>query len=145
MNDDEARYLIDQYNEYVSWSERPYEATGATIFILILATLTLFLSLMSMRSTTPGFLFSWLFGSVILPWFIWGFASGVALLFFAFYRTIRHVYRGHERRLLALERYRSRHKSLPDSITLELVVKQPDKAEKLLNESERNLVGSPQT
>jgi hypothetical protein len=25
MNDDEARYLIDQYDKYTSWSERSHE------------------------------------------------------------------------------------------------------------------------
>jgi hypothetical protein len=144
MNDDEARYLIGQCNSYVSWTERRYEV-GATVFVFILAISALNLSLINLDPTMSSFFFLRLWKFEILHWAIWGSATFAAVLFCVFYAFINRAYTGHERWLLALEKYRFKHKSLPDSISLRLIIKEPEEAEKRLEQSESSLRASPQT
>jgi len=134
MEDDEARYLIDQYNKYVSWAERLHETT-ATFVILTVAVTSLFLSVVSYfsRGGTNQDPTSNLFVFV----FAWGMAGFAASVFLWFSVSLRSRYLDHWRRLSILEDYRSRFKSLPDCITFRKVVEsKPSELEKLLKDAE---------
>jgi hypothetical protein len=141
MNDDEARYLIDQYNKHISWKTRHSELGFVAIAVAV-ATSAYVLSVAT---------FFWRPASLDNVGWILAFATMLAgavmiLLIWRESRRVEKIYKDHEKRLTALENYRSRHKSLPDAITLKLIVEKPDDVERLLKDSEGTLTGSaPQT
>jgi hypothetical protein len=142
MKDDEARYLIDQFNKYASWSMR-----GEELRLMVLA---------------PGFAIIAIGISIFfyekLPWSAVDtivISCLVIVVAAVVLQTLRRVlrtldsYEDNRRRLLLLEDYRSMHEgtihALPDSVTFKKIVEsKPDELEKLLKESEPNPV-APQT
>jgi hypothetical protein len=128
MNDDEARYLIDQYNKYVSWDVRLREVRLAVYFGLALATAAILASLsLQLMSPEAKYLLFPTFFIVLVVFFI---------LFVRHIGMLESTYEDHRRRLCRLEDYRFKHKLLPDSITFKLIVEESGKVEKLLDESE---------
>lgn len=151
MKDDEARYLIDQFNKYASWSMR-----GEELRLMVLA---------------PGFAIIAIGISIFfyekLPWSVVDtivISCLVIVVAAVVLQTLRRVlrtldsYEDNRRRLLLLEDYRSMHEgtihALPDSVTFKKIVEsKPDELEKLLKdeakklrkEGEPNPTGSPQT
>lgn len=141
MNDDEARYLIDQFNKYAYLKVRQAEI-GLSRNIFVVATTAVFIALMSL----------------FLPQEHNVYTLGITVLVFVVFFVLvvwstrdfdradeRH--KKYERWLTALEDHRSKHKlrpnrALPDSISFKLLVEHPEDLDKLLKESEGD---SPQT
>jgi hypothetical protein len=128
MDDNEARYLIDQFNKYASWKARWWEIMFPFVAI-ILAADALYLS-----SVPVGERFG-------LVWAI--VAGGFVVIAFVTMEHDRRTRLGCEKRLILLEDYRSRHKlltsgALPDCTTFKTIIEsKPEQLEKLLEESEQ--------
>jgi len=131
MNDNEARYLIDQFNKYASWNVThwinmfPYLAILLAVFALSFSLPEIdgeivVLSNPMIRALIPSIAIILVVAAAI--WVGWRYNQDSRSL---------------ARCVVVLEKHRSRFKSLPDSITLEkLVQSKPDELEKLLKESE---------
>jgi ABC-type transport system involved in cytochrome bd biosynthesis fused ATPase/permease subunit len=118
MNDDEARYLIDQFNKFASWRVRYFEILFPYLAV----------------SVAIGALY---FSSSNLGWertFVICI-SLLALLFIAGVIVItRHA--EHKEQLVLLEDHRAKYKSLPDTVMLsELLKPKPKKLKRLLQEA----------
>jgi len=151
MNDEEARYLIGEFNKYASWSMR-----GEELLLIVLppgfAIITIGISI---------FFYEKLPWSVVDTIFMTCLVIVVAAVVLQSVRRVWRIldsYEDNRRRLLLLEDYRSMHEStihtLPDSVTFKKIVEsKPDELEKLLKdeakklrkEGEPNPTGSPQT
>jgi hypothetical protein len=156
MNDDEAKYLIDQYNKYASWRTKDTEL-GLSQWTAILAMLAILVSIVSLALRgAPLDIFSPVLG---LPWvYLWLTLAIVVVCFVMYARGYIETtgqYADDAYRLLILEKYRSRFHSLP-SLTLDKIVDPDftpeklidlleDEAKKLRKESEVTHAGSPQT
>ena len=132
VDDSEARYLIDQFNKYASWSVShwinilPYVAILVSVFALSF-------SLPETGWEVP--LLSDPMLRLYLPLGVILLAIGASLSAAWKYNQETHSF---EERLFVLERYRSKHKSLPDEVTFEWIVKsKPEDLEKLLAVYER--------
>jgi hypothetical protein len=136
MKDDEARYLIDQYNKYAAWNAG-YWSTSLPYLALFLATVALVFSILfqtepSAFRTYPVDLIMILsaFGLLILVM--------VALLGSELKHIKEHL--AFCDRLVMLEDHRSRYKSLPDALTFEKIISlkklKTKDLETLLKESE---------
>jgi len=141
LDDDEARYLIDQFNKYASWDVRSWEIMLSFAAVLIAANALLLSSMTEKSKTEMGI-------------WVWGFSLA---LFVAVFVAAQRAIRGDSGKrnryrtiLVRLEHYRCRHKSvpnkaLPDGITFKLIVEKPEEVETLLTENEPNPPGPPQT
>jgi hypothetical protein len=143
MNDDEARYLIDQFNKFTSYR------MGATQFELSIWAVVLAISAIlfseipiAWRGAQPDIM-----TIEVFPLMAFG------IVIFAILAVFHHCYKADRIHkddvdiLMALESHRSRYKRLPDTITLERVTHLGFKAEdlrKLLREDEPSPT-SPQT
>jgi hypothetical protein len=124
MNDDEARYLIDQYNKYASWGPRPFEVLLPYVAVA-LALMALFSPAVSPQESAVRTL---LYGVPILT---------IVVLTIVF---IVGRYGRYKDQLVLLERFRSKYKSLPDSVTLDVLLKHnAKKLTDLLDEAERHI------
>jgi hypothetical protein len=138
MDDDEARYLIGQFNTYASWSTT---RTGTVISVapLSLALFALGWSIASFGRTTGNLL------DFIMLCLMVG--AVVFMLVFIF-RENRQITDEHWRSrecLIALEEHRMRFKSLPE-ITFSKIVDRkfmPEDLKKFLKENEPIQTGSP--
>lgn len=123
MDDNEARYLIDQYNKYASWGVRFFEILFP-YFAVAVAIAALYFSSVSFRV-------SWMRAFVLA-------IGALACLMATTYLTItRHL--KHREQLILLEDHRFKYKRLPDSVTFKKIVRskfKPKDLEKLLKESE---------
>lgn len=136
MDDNEARYLIDQYNKYVSWRIRRDEvsliAVSAMLACAALVSSTFALLVSSVAPFEPP-------ASTLDRVNQW--AHLITLLILLVMATlalsqiqIHRTQNWHKRRLARLEEYRFRHKSLPDSITFSEIVDPKQLKEKQLRE-----------
>jgi hypothetical protein len=108
MDDDEARYLIDQYNKYVSWHVRGREIRLVETSLL----LALFAIFLSLATGTVEEKVMALPNSVRL--FVYTFAAlGMFLVVMRDGRKTRKEYKDSETRLMLLEDHRSNFGSLP--------------------------------
>lgn len=161
--DDNAKYLVDQFNKYASWRNTE-KSVGLSQWPLVLTWLAVGISIVSLswRITNP---LSTLSGSSssattlayspldIFAYFLMGLVVPLALvvLILVAYRMYSQDYKAFKKeheddvsRLLALENHRSRFNSLPSGITLPKIVKmKPDELEKLLKANEPSSTGSP--
>jgi protein-S-isoprenylcysteine O-methyltransferase Ste14 len=129
LNDDEARYLIDQYNKYVSWKTRYNELTLVAVAISVAAaSLGVAVAALILRSF-PTNVFGVIIGLVLLLLVLAMFYNG-----WRQHRRIERDYEEYEKRLVALENYRSEHRSLPDGVTFKLIVEKPGEADRLVKE-----------
>jgi hypothetical protein len=138
MNDDEARYLIDQYNKYVSWAVRVREVFFAVYFGFSMAGLALLYSIAFQVMPTevkPAL-------TVLAVVTVFAFVTA----FLIYDRRFVSAYRSHRSCLCMLEDYRFKHKSLPDQVTFRKIVEsKPEELEKLLKENEPSSTDSPKT
>jgi amino acid permease len=137
MKDDEARYLIDQFNKYASWGARRDEVFTGAYFALGIACLAVVVSIWNQVLPTERRTSAFNIVLVVLLLLI--------CVFFGSYLLVRRRYNFYERTLGMLEGYRSNHKSLPDGITLRLVIDKPEEVKKRLEQNESNLRTPPQT
>ena len=121
MDDLEARYLIDQFNKYASWflkgKEPMYSLTalGLTSSAIVI---TLF-AILGVYQLLPNFVV-WIWFFVII--------FTMAFLYRRLMDFTKSMLREHEdnrRRLIALENYRMKNRSLPDGMTFEKIVGSP--------------------
>jgi len=141
LDDNEARYLIDQYNTYISWRVGRGQLP-LVVWSLFLAIAAVCVSIMALAEQY-GLL-------ALLPeYFLFAFLAAVLVVL---YRTMRDdrravkMYKGFETGLTDLEDYRRTHKSvpnmaLPDEITLKLLVETPEKVGNLLGKGGPNEQG----
>jgi len=120
MNDEQARYLIDQFNKYASWAPRLYEMalTGTGTFIAYLA-----LSLVILG--TYGWEPKSVYAEISIEFARWGSLAIVVVTMYLFGKAIAGIRGEHTRNrqiLVALENYRSQFRSLPDTIALKKLV-----------------------
>lgn len=144
MKDDEARYLIDQFNKYASWRTRRQELpfVACTFGITIVAVFISLSSFLKASSPVPSLDFTLQLGAVTL--------IVVFLMWFTFLWFFLKAHREQDafaECLVLLEDYRLKHKSLPDkalpdSITFKLIVEKPEEVKNLLKESEPSPKGS---
>jgi hypothetical protein len=135
MNDDEARYLIDQFTKYAGIMLRNGELDLVFAAAAIAAVGVLFgIS----QLLIPSIL---LFGlparTLILTLTI---GASVLLLVYSV-ETTHRKYEDFRKRLLLLEDYRSKYKSLPDTVTLNIIEsKKREPLRNLLEEAERSIM-----
>lgn len=126
MDDNEARYLIDQFNKYASWNVRRLEPLLA--YVAVSAALGVFF--FSRNPFSDSLLNSLVIYAAVMV-YLAGASSVVVIV------TNRHS--GYRARLIVLEDYRSKHKSLPDTLTFSKIIKfkefKTDDLDKLLKES----------
>jgi MFS superfamily sulfate permease-like transporter len=138
MKDDEARYLIDQFNKYASWNVSHW-ITLCSFLAVLLATTAVFLSITGtyqqiVSSPYPYNLIEYVIAVGFFLFMLWLLVKASV--------NYNHDIRSFNKRLVILEDYRFEHKllpnkALPDCITLGLIVKsKPDELKKLLKESE---------
>lgn len=136
MNDDDSRYLIDQFNKYASWTVRraEVELVGAGVVGTMLAIVVtlMYYSGMFASASFPANLLYLLF-----------LALGILIIVRQIGKIPKAIQQELERstrRLVALEDYRSKHGSLPDGITFKRIVESKlEELEELLQASgERN-------
>ncbi|MCJ7505564.1 hypothetical protein MUP05_03710 [Candidatus Bathyarchaeota archaeon] len=133
MNDDEARYLIDQFNKYASWASR-----GAELAFSAQALAVAFWALMISVMNLLGF-FSWIlppWNTVMVAVFVIP-VMGLMVLSMRHYRKVDDEYRQDRRRLIALMDHYSKCRFLPDILTFATIVKwKPDQLKKALADSQ---------
>jgi hypothetical protein len=130
MKDDDARYLIDQFNKQASWESGDW---GRLIPYIALITALEALAIPAL-GIHPDI------GIVITVFFV--------ILVTALALTVADSLnrRSYRFRLDLLEDYRYRHKCLPDGITFRTVdYWKPKQLARFLAEHERSPTGSPQT
>jgi len=142
MDDDHAKFLIDQFNKFASWriAKAQFEfSSNATFLALVMVGLAaVSISWQYTFRPTTEFVFATTVALIII----------VAALFVVMrwqYREVRAEQNKDASRLLALEEHYSEFKSLP-SITLRKLVDSkftPEDLKKLLKENEPT--GSPKT
>lgn len=126
MDDNEARYLIGEYNKYVSWRVRLFEILFPYIAAAVAIT-ALYFSYVSLADL-------WL-RVVIISIIGIGCLVATALVIVVSHSNYRE-------QLALLERHRFKYKSLPDSVTFEEIVKSEFRSKglkKLLEESEKEI------
>jgi hypothetical protein len=139
LNENDARFLIDQYNKYASYALKPLDwsiSLGALSIAILAVTLSVFSQ--ATHIVAGGWWFE-IFELVYL------FAIGAFLVFFyhMYSKTIsmfRHEQLDHTLRFGYLIEYFLAHKSLPDSITFAyLLTTEPDDLKKLLSHSKASM------
>jgi hypothetical protein len=138
MNDIEARYLIDQYNKYVSWAVRAREVFFAVYFGFSMAGLALLYSIAFQVMPTEDKYALTLLAVVTLFAFMWAFRI--------YDKRVISTYRSHRSCLCMLEDYRFKHRLLPDQVTFRKIVEsKPEELETLLKENEPSSTDSRKT
>jgi len=129
MYDTEARYLIDLFNTYASWSLTAMEAKYPRL-ALVIAILAFIFSFAGAMGLSPKVLGLGQLGLYL------GFSVALfCLIILVVWSiiTLANVHKGNLKKLIALESHRYRYKSLPDDLTLEKIVKlKPKDLEKFL-------------
>lgn len=138
MDDSEARYLIDQYNKYASWKTRHGELELVGLAVAVATTgLAVSIAGWFWRTSTTDTIVMVLPVPMLLLVFV------MLVIGWREHLRIRRAYEDHEKRLTALERYRSRNKSLPDTLTFSKIIKfeefKTEDMEKLLQKSEQEI------
>ena len=116
MDDNEARYVIDQFNKYASWnvgrwiSMLPYLAIVMAVFAISFSLPETDWNVPFLSNPTIGLLVP--LGTILL---VIGVTMGVGWKYNQDSRSL-------SRRLFILEDHRSRFKSLPDEVTFTRVV-----------------------
>lgn len=130
MDDSEARYLIEQFNKYVSWKTRHGELELVALAVAV-ATAGLAVSVGGwvLRSVPPTIV------TIVLPAVLLLLVLVIVLDGLRQHRRIERTYEDCEKRLMALEDYRSKHKALPDGITFRLIVEKPEEVRRILGNS----------
>jgi len=132
MDDDEARYLIDQFNKYVSWRVRRTE-----LWLVETASLVSVIALGIVLLNQGGYLSGWVLVIYLVIWTL------LMLLGHVDSRRIDQTHKRLQKRIEALESYRFRSKSLPDEITFSKIIdpklKQDDLRE-LLERAEQDMM-----
>jgi hypothetical protein len=125
MNDAEARYLIDQYNKYVSWRTRRQELPlmACTLGVTIVVVFISLSSFLNASSAVPSRDFAIRLGvvAIIIVFLVLGMFSWFLLKA----DCEQDVF---AERLMLPEDYRFKHRALPNSITLRLIVEKPEEA-----------------
>lgn len=136
VDDSDARYLIDQYNKYASWDVTSWQIMLPYIAVIIAAMALLAYSL-------PRNDWIWLVNQLVY--------IAVLIIGGRVMNEDRKKRSGHKDLLLRLEDHRSkayarlpRGKALPDELTLELLINEPEQVKKLLDASGRSPVYGPQ-
>ena len=122
MDDNEARFLIDQFNKFASWRSKR-EEMRLTMFGLVLAIFAMGFSVYFYEKRP----WSWVDAIFMICLTI-----GVGVGVFTVTRAARRVFSTYEDdtdRLKALERYRFENKKLPDTVTFEKITDPKLKAE----------------
>lgn len=134
LDDSEAKYLIDQFNKYSSWFLKGYEPWYSAMAMTVagIALMVVITNNLNLLKLSP----------------FWGVAMyfvvlvGVMVMLITIARFTLEMTREHERnakKLIALENYRSKHKSLPDSLTFETIKSESlQQLEKRLVETEHH-------
>jgi hypothetical protein len=137
VDDSEARYLIDELNRYAAWrtARSQLDFSGWTIaiafFAFCLAVLSIFAVNFPMELASRTVLLA-----LVLPILFLGLAVWAVLWIRGDYEKARREQGDDEKRLLTLEDYRSKRKSLPDGITLRKIVGlTPEELKELLEKS----------
>lgn len=137
MKDDEARYLIDQFNKHAGVMFRN-EELDLVLVAAGIAAIGVLLGLNQVLGATR-LLFDFSTRMTILT-------IAIGALIFAliyFIQVIRRKYEDFQKRLLLLEDYRSQYKSLPDTVTLNIIeAEKRELLENLLKEAERSVIQS---
>ena len=129
MDDSEARYLIDQFNKYSSWFLK-----GLEVMYPMIAVALAIVSLNFVLSNAMGLI---PFSNLTIFLFVQILLLATVFAVFLASRSITRAHEHNQRKLIALEKYRSQHKSVPDSLTFEMIVKKkPEDLEKFLVENE---------
>ena len=132
MDDTEAKFLIDQFNKYVSWKTRHGELELVASAVAI-ATTGLGLSVAAFFWRLVDIVMTALTGAMLLA------VLALLVLVWRLSSRIDKTYKDYEKRLTALEDYRSNYKSLPDAITFGRIINPKEfktkDLEKLLKES----------
>jgi hypothetical protein len=129
LDDLEARYLIDQFNKYASWFLKGKEPMYALTALGLTGSAILFTmyAILGVYQLLPNF--------VVWIWFF-GIIFAMAYLYRKLQDLTKLLLRENEdnrKRLIALENYRMKHRSLPDETTFEKIVgSSPEDLEKLL-------------
>jgi len=121
MNDDDkqARYLIDQFNKYVSWVGRKKEVkiSAAAVMLACVAGIVAVYNI----TGTLAYEFGQILSSQAIHLFAVAFLI-IGLRWLCCAWKISREYENNERKLTALEDYRSRHKSLPEGLTFQCII-----------------------
>jgi hypothetical protein len=123
LNDDEARYLIDQFNKYASWTSKDLSA-DLSLAVLALATIGVAVSIIGLPSETLGIFLGFLLLALLVT-------------FFCYVVTRSREHDRNKMKLIVLEKHRFRYKSLPDDATfVKILASKPEEIEKLLETHE---------
>ncbi len=134
MDDSEARHMIDQFNNYASWSTKDLEliyaesSLGIGISIIILT----FYVAIGVFSSIPKLLSGIWFVAIIISA---GYTS-----FRAHLETgkAKNQIKSNREKLIELESYRAQYRSLPDNLTLDKIIQLCfQDLKKLLNEDKK--------
>lgn len=132
MDDDEARYLVDQFNKYVSWRVRRTE-----LWLVEAALLVSVIALGIVLLNQGGLLSGWVLLIYLVAWILLILLVNIDSL------RIDEAHKRYQKRIEALESYRFRNKSLPDEITFSKIIdpklKQDDLRE-LLERAEQDMM-----
>jgi hypothetical protein len=143
MSNDEAKFLIDQFNKFASWriAENQF-LLSESLVLLSLSALGAAIWSLAFRATPPN-----LVTSIILPGALFACVIIICVLFYRNYYRAKEEHEADANRLLALEDHYSRFKSLPTLILARIVDPKftPKDLEKFLEDNEPSPVGSPQT
>ena len=141
MDDDDAKFLIDQFNKFASWriAQSQFEFSQWATFLALVA-LALSVMIISWQLIKPPTEFA-----VVIMVSLMVIACVAYVMMRKEYRAVRAEHNNDASRLLALEEHYLRFKSLP-SITLAKLVDSkftPEDLKKFLKENEPT--GSPKT
>ena len=141
LDDNEARYLIDQFNKYASWSTARIQfyfsewTSSFAASALCIAILSLFAANASVAVTYRTIVLG-----IVAPFSLIIVVGGGAVSVFRDLRKAKEEQEECEGCFLALEEHRSKYKSLPDGLTLTKIVESElDELKKLLKESEQEI------
>jgi hypothetical protein len=137
-SDDEAKFLIDQFNKLASWRMSGLHLAFSTYGPLA-AAIAIFVSILTItwRNTALDVI-----SNIYAPGLAIGIAIFVAALWYD-YRRAGKIQEDDGNRLLALEAYYSKFKSLPNLTLARILEFTPKDLEKFLRDNEPK--GSPQT
>lgn len=141
MDDNEARYLIDQYNKYASWSTAriQFYFSEWTISFAGVAVCIAILGLFAANIPADGPYRTYMLG-VFAPVSIMILVAVGARQVYRDLGKAKKEQEEDEKCLLTLEEHRSKYKSLPDGLTLTKIVESElDELKKLLEESEKEI------
>lgn len=131
LDDSEARYLIDQFNKYSSWFFKglePMYPTTIALIAVVAMSLTIFQALGLAQLPDLSRLIHVIIIVLLLA---------VTIIMMLISTDITKEHESNLKKFIALENYRSKHKSLPDSLTLnKIIASKPPDIEKILAEDQ---------